>query len=447
MAIPVTIALDFGEDVIAQDPAMVRVLQTARSLAAYNAAVLITGETGSGKEVVAQMIHRFSSRSSRSWIDVNCAALPEHLVESELFGHEKGAFSGADSAKPGLFEMANGGTLFLDEIGEIDPRVQVKLLRVLDGAPYYRLGGTRKVSVDTRLIAATNRDLGAAVESGTFRRDLYHRIAESEICVPPLRERPQDIAALAMHFLEQLSPNKSLTADALDLLAAMHWPGNARELRNIITKLGIGVSKPHICADDIRQFGIAESASVAAVAEVRYANACTAVEIERMMIVRALYASGGNQSRAARQLGIPRRTFCRKLEEYKIDHGRRRDRELLELSCRRVEIRVALSVATNRGNSFIAETTDISAGGMGLKSPIHPLMVSEEVRLRFDLPGCDTPLEATGSIAWFRPDGTAGVQFTRVRAGHREALRRWLSGSGEPPLVEVCERAPSQIPA
>ena len=187
---------------------MVRTLQVAQSLARHNVAVLITGETGSGKEVVARTIHRFSTRSSRPWIDVNCAALPEHLVESELFGHEKGAFSGADIGKPGLFEMASGGTLFLDEIGEIDPRVQVKLLRVLDSAPFYRLGGTRKVSVDVRLIAATNRNLKAAVEHGNFRRDLYHRITECQITVPPLRERPLDIAALASHFLSQIEPQK-----------------------------------------------------------------------------------------------------------------------------------------------------------------------------------------------------------------------------------------------
>ncbi len=200
----VVAASDFGGNVVSRDPTMLRVLHSAKLLARYSAAVLITGETGSGKEVVARTIHRFSTRSSRPWIDVNCAALPEHLVESELFGHEKGAFSGADTAKPGLFEMASGGTLFLDEIGEVDPRVQVKLLRVLDSAPFFRLGGTRKVSVDVRLIAATNRDLKAAVEAGTFRRDLYHRITECQIAVPPLRERPLDIPALALHFLGQI---------------------------------------------------------------------------------------------------------------------------------------------------------------------------------------------------------------------------------------------------
>jgi DNA-binding NtrC family response regulator len=439
--------VEVGDTVIAHDPEMQRVLQMAQSLAGYNAAVLITGETGSGKEVVARTIHRFSSRHSRPWIDVNCAALPEHLVESELFGHEKGAFSGADTVKPGLFELASNGTLFLDEIGEIDSRVQVKLLRVLDGAPFYRLGGTRKVTVDVRLIAATNRDLEAAVESGSFRRDLYHRITEFHLAVPPLRERPRDITALAEHFLAQASPNKAFTADALDLLATMNWPGNVRELRNVITRLDIGVAQSSISAADIRRLQLCLPQQVHSASVATPLQASTAVEMERMMIVRALEASGGNQSHAAQQLGIPRRTFCRKLEEYQIDHGRRRDAARLEMASSRVELRVQLLVATNHGNSFIAETTDISTGGIGLKSPVHALSIAEEVRLRFVLPGCGAPLEATASIAWFRPDGTAGAQFTRVRASYRETLRRWLSEAGEAAVGQGIARTTNQLSA
>src|SRR5208283_4494775 len=193
-------------------------------------AVLITGETGVGKELVARIIHDHSNRCAKPWVDLNCAALPEHLVESELFGYEKGAFSGADSAKPGLFESANGGTLFLDEIGELEPKVQVKLLRALDAVPYYRLGGNKKVSVDVRVVAATNRDLEAAVRAGTFRRDLYHRISEIHLCVPPLRDRPQDIAALAEHFLARSYPGTSFTPEALQLLLQLEWRGNVREL-------------------------------------------------------------------------------------------------------------------------------------------------------------------------------------------------------------------------
>src|SRR5271169_2366056 len=170
----VTSETRMGDTIIAEDPAMLRVLETARVIACHNTAVLITGETGSGKEVVARLVHQCSGRSARPWVDVNCAALPEHLVESELFGFEKGAFSGADTAKPGLFEMASGGSIFLDEIGDLEPRMQVKLLRVLDGAPYYKLGSTKKTSVDVRIITATNQDLEESIGLGRFRADLYH---------------------------------------------------------------------------------------------------------------------------------------------------------------------------------------------------------------------------------------------------------------------------------
>ncbi len=204
---------------------MRQVIEFARKVAPLTAAVLITGETGSGKELIARLIHQHSSRRNKPWVDVNCAALPEHLVESELFGYEKGAFSGADSAKAGLFEIANGGTLFLDEIGDLEPKVQVKLLRVLDSVPYYRLGGNRKVSVDVRILAATNRDLQAAVRSGAFRRDLYHRITEVQVQVPPLRERPEDIAALAIHFLQRFCPGTHFAPGGAGAVVAVHVAG------------------------------------------------------------------------------------------------------------------------------------------------------------------------------------------------------------------------------
>src|SRR2546422_1076865 len=173
----------FGSD------AMRQVLSQVEKVAISSATILITGESGCGKEVIARAVHHYSLGCSKSWVDVNCAALPENLLESELFGHEKGAFSGADSAKPGLFELADRGTLFLDEIGDLDLRMQVKLLRILDGASYYRLGGVKKVSVDVRLIAATNQDLKAAVQQGRFRSDLYHRLSQIKLSVPSLRER------------------------------------------------------------------------------------------------------------------------------------------------------------------------------------------------------------------------------------------------------------------
>ena len=186
---------------------MHRFMRMVDRVAGHNESVLVTGETGTGKELIARTIHQSSHRRSRPWIDINCAALPENLVESELFGYEKGAFTGADSSKPGLFELADKGTLFLDEIGELQLQTQVKLLRVLDGNPFYRLSGHRKIKVDVRIVAATNQDLDAAVAAGRFRQDLFHRLGQFQLRVPPLRERPEDIIALAEHFLSLKAPS------------------------------------------------------------------------------------------------------------------------------------------------------------------------------------------------------------------------------------------------
>ena len=191
--------------IIASQP-MQNLMQLVIRVAQTNATVLITGESGSGKELVARAVHHYSLPCTKPWVDLNCGALPEHLIESELFGYEKGAFSGADSMKPGLFEAASTGTLFLDEIGELDIKTQVKLLRVLDGVPYYRLGGTKKVTVDVRVVAATNVNLEDAIQCGKFRADLFHRLSPIQIRVPPLRERIEDIGPLASFFLDQHDP-------------------------------------------------------------------------------------------------------------------------------------------------------------------------------------------------------------------------------------------------
>src|SRR5437588_1736472 len=208
-------------------------------VAQQDVAVLIVGETGSGKEMVAKAIHQHSLRCGKPFVDINCAALPENLVESELFGYEKGAFSGADASKPGLFEMADKGTLFLDEIGELQLHTQLKLLRVLDGQPFYRLGGHRKIKVDVRIVAATNQDLEAAVKEARFRRDLFHRLGQFQLRVPPLRERPEDIVALAEHFLKLKAAAKHFTAEAISVLLSHAWPGNIRELRNLVAKVAM----------------------------------------------------------------------------------------------------------------------------------------------------------------------------------------------------------------
>src|ERR1019366_6324605 len=199
--------------VIASDE-MRNLMSVAERVARSNATVLILGESGSGKEVLARAIHHYSGRSQKPWVDLNCGALPEHLIESELFGYDRGAFSGANNNKPGLFELAHQGTIFLDEIAELEMKMQVKLLRVLDGVPYYRLGGVKKVSVDVRIVAATNQDLETMIQHGEFRGDLYHRLSQISLRVPPLRERMEDILPLAEHYLHQLKPNGFFTLDA-----------------------------------------------------------------------------------------------------------------------------------------------------------------------------------------------------------------------------------------
>src|SRR5438552_4895564 len=240
-----------GMQAIVSSPAMRQLLELVERIAQSNAAVLITGESGSGKELIARAVHHHALRCAKPWVDVSCATLPEHLVESELFGYEKGAFSGADSSKQGLFELANHGTLFLDEIGELEPRMQVKLLRVLDGVAYYRLGGVKKVTVDVRIVAATNKDLEHVVATGEFRGDLFHRLGQICLQVPPLRERSEDIVPLAEHFLHQSNPRLVFSEDAVELLLRHSWPGNVRELRNLVTKAAVLALDQEIRASDL----------------------------------------------------------------------------------------------------------------------------------------------------------------------------------------------------
>jgi len=289
---------------------MQRLLLLVEKVAATNATILITGESGAGKEVIARAIHHYSMRSSKSWVDLNCAALPENLLESELFGHEKGSFSGADSCKQGLFEIADRGTLFLDEIGDLDPRMQVKLLRVLDGASYYRVGGVRKVSVDVRLIAATNQDLKLAVREGRFRSDLYHRLSQIPICVPPLRERREDIVPLALHYLAQQQSGLGFSQEALDRLAAHDWPGNVRELRNVVMRASVLAPGPEIGLADLPD-EFRDSAFSSGLHQL-----AALPDLEKRAILAALEESGGHQQRAADKLGISKRTLQRKIKSY-----------------------------------------------------------------------------------------------------------------------------------
>ncbi len=294
---------------------MKQLLEQVKRIAASNATVLISGESGSGKEVIARAIHHFSARSAKSWVDVNCAALPENLLESELFGYEKGAFSGADSAKPGLFEMANRGTLFLDEIGELDPKMQAKLLRALDGSSYYRVGGVRKISVDVRLVTATNRDLKQAVKEGRFRADLYHRLSQIRIPVPPLRERPDDVLPLALHFLAEQKPGMTFSKPVAERLCGYSWPGNVRELQNVVIRSAVLSRGKEIVLQDLPEelLNNAFSASLAGMAMLP--------QLEREAIVKALGESG-QQRLAAEKLGISRRTLQRRVKQYGIANSK-----------------------------------------------------------------------------------------------------------------------------
>jgi DNA-binding NtrC family response regulator len=308
----------FGmENIIGNSPAMQAVFDTVRQVASSRATVLIQGESGTGKELVAKAIHQLSSRNRAKFVPVHCAALSSTLLESELFGHEKGAFTGATERRKGRFELADGGSLFLDEIGEIDSSVQVKILRALEERKFERVGGQETVEVDTRLIAATNRDLKQMVADGEFREDLYYRLYVVAITLPPLRERVGDIPLLLRHYLNEFNREngrdvEGFSSDALDLLTSYGWPGNVRELRNVVEQTVVLARGKRIGVRDlpahIRDAGNAEvSLSI---------GSGTLEDLEKQAIAQALKAAGGNRTRAAEQLGISRRTLHRKIAEY-----------------------------------------------------------------------------------------------------------------------------------
>jgi len=301
-----------GIPAIIVSEAMLRVLETVRRVARSDVSVLITGETGSGKEIVARAIHQHSLRCSKPWVDINCGALPEQLMESEMFGHERGAFSGADSNKQGFFELAHTGSLFLDEVGELEARLQVKLLRVLDGTPYYRVGGTRKVTVDVRIIAATNQDLEKEVAQGRFRADLFHRLNQYHIEVPPLRERVEDIVPLAEYFLRKHSETATLSKAAQEALRSYAWPGNIRELQNAMARAAISATSFEIQVEDLPPMGRTAASRAAAPSDYKLDD------LERQAIMDALAKTTGHHQRAADLLGISRRTLSRKLKLYRL---------------------------------------------------------------------------------------------------------------------------------
>jgi two-component system NtrC family response regulator len=299
-----------GESQLMQD-----VLETVSRVAASDASVMIYGESGTGKELIARALHEQSQRRGKPFIQLSCAALPETLLESELFGYEKGAFTGAADAKPGRFELADTGTLFLDEIGDISMTVQVKLLRVLEQMSFERLGGSKTLRVDVRLIGATNRDLPAMIKSGEFREDLYYRLNVIPINLPSLRERRADIKLLAQHFLIRFARDKQLAAESLRLLEDYHWPGNVRELQNTIERATI-LSRGRIIEPEDLPAEVRRGVPLSGDAIQLPAEGVTLEKVERELITQALDRTGGNRTRAAELLGISRHTLLYRIEKY-----------------------------------------------------------------------------------------------------------------------------------
>jgi len=304
------------ENIIAKSSKMQRVIELIKIVAKSNATVLITGESGTGKELVARAIHSQSHRRGKSFVAVSCAALPESLLESELFGHEKGSFTGAYAQKKGKFEFANRGTLFLDEVGEMSANVQVHLLRVLEEKEFTRVGGNEPIKVDVRVISATNKDLKRAIASGGFREDLYYRLNVVTIELPPLRERKEDIPLLAQHFLntfalENRKKIAGFSPQATKSLLSYDWPGNVRELENAIERAVILAKDSLISLLDLPQenLSLARSASIGK----------NIKEVEKNHILNVLNDTGGNYSEAARILGISRMTLYHKVREYGLN--------------------------------------------------------------------------------------------------------------------------------
>lgn len=308
------------KNVIAQSDKMQSVLALAERVAATNATVLLGGESGVGKDLIARAIHEHSRRSGGPFVKINSTAIPETLLESELFGYEKGAFSGATASKPGKFEIADRGTLFLDEIGDVPPATQVKLLRVLQDREFERLGGTKTLKVDVRLIAATNRDLRAAIEEGAFREDLYYRLNVVAIDIPPLREHKEDIPALAEFFLDKIAressqPVRKLKPDALRKLIDYHWPGNVRELENVVTRAATLASSDLLEAADILLDSESPSRRSSATTAPVLPSGMTLEKWEDEMIREALRQANGNKSQAARALGLSRNALRYRLSK------------------------------------------------------------------------------------------------------------------------------------
>ena len=316
-------------EIIGKSEAIRRLREELRIVAPTNASVLITGENGTGKELVARALHSLSRRAHRPFVEVNCAAIPEDLIESELFGHEKGSFTGATSQRRGKFDLAHEGTLFLDEIGDMSLKTQAKILRILEEQRFERVGGTRPIQVEVRIVAATNKNLKEEIGRGTFREDLYHRINVIPLAVPPLRERREDIPLLAAHFLKELarendSPPKTFTPGALEALTAMTWPGNIRELKNFVWRLAILTPGQTIDLTDLPGSATAlegppsDLEALLLMPTFREARA----RFEKEFLRRKLVECEGNVGLAAEKIGLERSHRYRKLTSDGLEAGR-----------------------------------------------------------------------------------------------------------------------------
>jgi two-component system response regulator HydG len=311
-------------NIIGQSPAMVNLLETVAQVAPSEATVLITGESGTGKELIAGAIHYNSSRKDGPFVKINCAAITETLLESELFGHEKGAFTGADRRKEGRFYQAHRGSLFLDEVSEMSLTMQVKLLRVLQEREFIRVGGEKTIQVDVRVMAATNKNLSDLIREGNFREDLYYRLNVVEMGIPPLRKRREDVPLLAQHFLEIFAAKnrkdiKGFTPQALDHLIRYQWPGNVRELMNAVERAVVLSRSDYLSKEDFPIIGGSETRNDEAAPDSEKININIdgpLEEVEKATILKTLKAAAGNKSEAARRLGITRKTLHKKLKRY-----------------------------------------------------------------------------------------------------------------------------------
>lgn len=315
------------QNIIGQSTAMVRLLEIVEQVAPTQATVLITGESGTGKEIIANAIHMNSNRNQAPFVKINCAALTETLLESELFGHEKGAFTGADRRREGKFLQADGGSIFLDEVSEMSQAMQVKLLRVLQERELTRVGGSEVLKVDVRVIAASNKDLKKEIQQGRFREDLFYRLNVVALTVPPLRERKEDIPLLAQHFLQEFAAKNaknvtSFTPQAVEKLVQYSWPGNVRELMNAVERAVVLSRNAYLDEGELTLL-MAEERGASGAEQSGAANQQASVsgtwsleEIERRSILESLEQAGGNKSEAARRLGITRKTLRKKLTKY-----------------------------------------------------------------------------------------------------------------------------------